>query len=194
MHLHLSSRISRVSVNSIKLGSTVAEPVGRNTTSGWTWLTFVQGERKRGRRRKERKRKRWRFSITTPKVFLRFFWTWTKRSLITLKTRVKRISRMHHRTILSLCIRRMRLNLVCKVTYWYHLVQVPQNLKKWLTFQVLAPSGSGSFFFFVSSKWLHWLTNSSRTRGPRRGMFLSLKLTCRSDQTREYHSYQNSLR
>ena len=39
----------------------------------------------------------------TRKVFFFFFWfcrTWTKRYLITSQTRVKRVSRIHHRTIL----------------------------------------------------------------------------------------------
>ena len=56
-------------------------------------------------------------------LFLRFCRTWTKRYLITLQTRVKRVSRIHHRTILT------RLTLVCEVIR-YRLVQVRQNLKK----------------------------------------------------------------
>ena len=65
------------------------------------------------------------------------FWfcrTWTKRYLITSQTRVKRVSRIHHRTIPRMrmvrwCIRLTRLTLVCEVIR-YRLVQVRQNQKK----------------------------------------------------------------
>ena len=68
----------------------------------------------------------------TRKVFFWFCRTWTKRYLITSQTRVKRVSRIHHRTILRLvrwCIRLTRLTLVCEVIR-YRLVQVRQNQKK----------------------------------------------------------------
>ena len=59
--------------------------------------------------------------------FLRFCRTWTKQYLITSQTRVKRVSRIHHRTILT------RLTLICEVIR-YRFVQVRQNLKKRLAF------------------------------------------------------------
>ena len=76
----------------------------------------------------------------TRKVFFWFCRTWTKRYLITSQTRVKRVSRIHHRTILRMvrwcilrmvrwCIRLTRLTLVCEVIR-YRLVQVRQNQKK----------------------------------------------------------------
>ena len=70
----------------------------------------------------------------TRKVFFWFCRTWTKRYLITSQTRVKRVSRIHHRTILKVrmvrwCIRLTRLTLVCEVIR-YRLVQVRQNQKK----------------------------------------------------------------
>ena len=84
-----------------------------------------------------------------------FFWfcrTWTKRYLITSQTRVKRVSRIHHRTILSLrmvrwCIRLTRLTLVCEVIR-YRLVQVRQNQKK--TFRVGGPRSP----FSISSSFI----------------------------------------
>ena len=80
-------------------------------------------------------------------LFLRFCRTWTKRYLITSQTRVKRVSRIHHRIILQWCIRLTRLTLVCKVIR-YRLVQVRQNLKKKKTFRV---GGSQSPFSISSS-------------------------------------------
>ena len=71
-------------------------------------------------------------------IFWGFCWTWTKRYLITSQTRVKRVSRIHHRTggrrmvrwrMARPCIRLTRLALVCEVIR-YRLVQVRQNLKK----------------------------------------------------------------
>ena len=108
----------------------------------------------------------------------RFFWfcrTWTKRYLITSQTRVKRVSRIHHRTIalagyttgpssrmVRWCIRLTRLTLVCEVIR-YRLVQVRQNQKK--TFRVGGPQSpfsiSSSFIlsfvllpFFLNTKML----------------------------------------
>ena len=104
--------------------------------------------------------------------FFFFFWfcrTWTKRYLITSQTRVKRVSRIHHRTILSRwCIRLTRLTLVCEVIR-YRLVQVRQNQKK--TFRVGGPQSpfsiSSSFIlsfvllpFFINTKmdyFLFWI-------------------------------------
>ena len=54
--------------------------------------------------------------------FYGFCRTWTKRYLITSQTRVKRVSRIHHRTM-------VRLTLVCEVIR-YRLVQVRQKPKK----------------------------------------------------------------
>ena len=73
-----------------------------------------EGENERGRNRERRLR------AANPKsLFLRFCRTWTKRYLITSQTRVKRVSRIHHRTILlrmvRWCIRLTRLTLVCEV-------------------------------------------------------------------------------
>ena len=66
---------------------------------------------------------------TTINFCLRFCWTRTKWYLITSQTRVKRVSRTHHWTILRWCIRLTRLTLVCEVIR-YCLVQVRQNFKK----------------------------------------------------------------
>ena len=81
--------------------------------------------------------------------FFFFFWfcrTWTKRYLITSQTRVKRVSRIHHRTILW-CIRLTRLTLVCEVIR-YRLVQVRRNQKK--TFRVGGPQSP----FSISSSFI----------------------------------------
>ena len=55
--------------------------------------------------------------FSTSKVNGSFLWdlTWTKRYLITSQTRVKRVSRIHHRRMVRWCIRLTRLTLVCEV-------------------------------------------------------------------------------
>ena len=79
--------------------------------------------------------------------------------LITSQTRVKRVSRIHHRTILRRmvrwCIRLTRLTLVCEVIR-YRLVQVRQNQKK--TFRVGGPQ---SPFSISSSFILSFVFNTS---------------------------------
>ena len=109
------------------------------------FLIFVL--RKKGSKTKERMKEeeieKGDCGPPTRKVFFWFCRTWTKRYLITSQTRVKRVSRIHHRTILRgylitsdhpqrmvrWCIRLTRLTLVCEVIR-YRLVQVRQNQKK----------------------------------------------------------------
>ena len=99
---------------------------------------FIFVLRKKGSKTKERMKEeeieKGDCGPPTRKVFFWFCRTWTKRYLITSQTRVKRVSRIHHRTILMVrmvrwCIRLTRLTLVCEVIR-YRLVQVRQNQKK----------------------------------------------------------------
>ena len=110
---------------------------------------FLFWERKEVKRKREWTRKRQRKAIAgrqPEKSFLRFSRTWTKPSLITSQTRVKRVR------MVRWCIRPTRLTLVCEVLQ-YCLVQVRQNLKKkkkrahtgWIRWGELIPF---SFFFF----------------------------------------------
>ena len=107
---------------------------------------FIFVLRKKGSKTKKRmiwgRNRERRLRAANPKsLFLRFCRTWTKRYLITSQTRVKRVSQIHHRTILRWMVRRMirwsirltRLTLVCEVIR-LRLVQVRQNLKKSETF------------------------------------------------------------
>ena len=93
-------------------------------------------------------------SILSFFFFLDFVELEPKCYLITSQTRVKRVSRIHHRNILGMawwCIPLTCLNLVCDVIR-YCLVQVRQNLKKKKTFRVGGPQSpfsiSSSFILF----------------------------------------------
>ena len=68
--------------------------------------TFIFVLRKKGSKTKERMKEeeieKGDCGPPTRKVFFWFCRTWTKRYLITSQTRVKRVSRIHHRTILMM--------------------------------------------------------------------------------------------
>ena len=116
-------------------------------------------------------------------LFLRFCRTWTKRYLITSQTRVKRVSRIHHRTILMRylitsqtrvkhvsrihhrtilmrtmrmvrwCIRLTRLTLVCEVIR-YRLVQVRQVF---FSVPICKQGVCMKQTTFISAHcWMHW--------------------------------------
>ena len=121
------------------------------------------------------------------KTFLRFCRTWTKRYLITsqTQTRVKRVSRMHHLTILAIyedgpvVYRVSRLALVCEVIR-YRFVQVWRNLKK--IFRVSGPQSpppplSLSIYLFLFGSLL------------RPAPFLSQKKIKRTKHRNEEHGY-----